>query len=175
MKNNALSWSDGLSIMEIFAWMSDSSFGVWVRESTWAYPGLLFLHTLGLGALVGLSSVLDFRLLGVAPRVPLDAMEPLFPYMWAGFWVNAVSGALLFFADAPKKVVNPAFLIKMVLIVLAVMNMRAVKRRAFSTSPPVAEGTLGHDAKVLAAISLALWVGAVTAGRLMAYTTPIVP
>jgi hypothetical protein len=87
--------------MAFLAWLSASAVGQWVSGSTWAYPGLLFVHTLGLGVLVGLNSAVGLRLLGFAPRIPVAAMEPLFPYMWAGFWLNAVSGSVLFIADAP--------------------------------------------------------------------------
>ena len=161
--------------MTFLAWLSASAVGQWVSGSTWAYPGLLFVHTLGLGVLVGLNSAVGLRLLGFAPRIPVAAMEPLFPYMWAGFWLNAVSGSVLFIADAPKKAANPSFLIKLVLIACAVVVMRALKRHAFE---PLNRGTLEPlnlpdvtgRTKMLAAMSLALWAGAITAGRLMAYT-----
>ena len=103
-------------------------------------------------------------------------MEPLFPYMWAGFWVNAVSGSVLFINDAPKKATNPSFIVKLVLIALAVVVMRALKRHAFPNplNPsnllnPLNQIVSGRT-KMLAAICLLLWAGAITAGRLMAYT-----
>ena len=169
--------------MAFLAWLSSSAVGEWVSGSTWVYPGLLFAHTLGLGVLVGLNSAIGLRLLGCAPRVPVEAMEPLFPYMWAGFWVNAVSGSVLFVADAPKKAANPSFIVKLVLIALAVVVMRALKRHAFEIAPnpsnlsnpsnpsnPSKDVVVSGRAKMLAALSLLLWAGAITAGRLMAYT-----
>jgi hypothetical protein len=147
--------------MAFLAWLSGSPLGEWVSGSTWVYPGLLFIHTLGLAILVGLNSALGLRLLGCAPRVPVADLEPLFPYMWAGFWVNAVSGSVLFVADAPKKAANPSFIVKLALIAV-------LRREAFSRS-----GLVTGRAKVLAAASLALWVGAITAGRLMAYTAAL--
>jgi hypothetical protein len=121
---------------------------------------------------VGLNSVVGLRLLGIAPGVPVADMEPLFQYMWIGFWVNAVSGSVLFIADAPKKAANPSFIVKLVLIALAVWVMRALKRVAFPHS-----GTSNRFGsrriKLLAAASLLLWGGAITAGRLMAYTAAL--
>jgi hypothetical protein len=154
--------------MAFLAWLSGSPVGEWVSGSTWAYPGLLFVHTLGLGILVGLNSAVGLRLLGFAPQIPLAGMEPLFPYMWAGFWVNAVSGSVLFIADAPKKAANPSFIVKLALIAAAVVVMRALRREAFPRSGPP---TL--RARPLAAASLVLWAGAITAGRLMAYTAAL--
>ena len=154
--------------MAFLAWLSASPVGEWVSGSTWVYPGLLFVHTLGLGILVGLNSALGLRLLGFAPQVPVAGLEPMFPYMWAGFWVNAASGSVLFIADAPKKAANPSFLVKLALIAVAVVVMRALRREAFSGSSGVS-----RRARLLAASSLALWAGAITAGRLMAYTTAL--
>jgi hypothetical protein len=157
--------------MAFLAWLSGSPLGEWVSGSTWVYPGLLFLHTLGLGILVGLNAAVGLRLLGFAPNIPVADMEPLFPYMWAGFWLNAVSGSVLFVADAPKKAANPSFIVKLVLIALAVWVMRALRRHAFSHSSN--DGLVSRRAKLLAGLSLALWGGAITAGRLMAYTQAI--
>ena len=165
--------------MAFLTWLSGSPVGEWVSSSTWVYPSLLFVHTLGLGILVGLNSAVGLRLLGVAPRIPVAAMKPLFPYMWAGFWVNAVSGSVLFINDAPKKATNPSFIVKLVLIALAVVVMRALKRHAFpfavnpvNSSNPLNEIVSGRT-KMLASISLLLWAGAITAGRLMAYTAAL--
>jgi hypothetical protein len=158
--------------MAFLAWLSGSPVGEWVSGSTWAYPGLLFVHTLGLGVLVGLNSAVGLRLLGFAPSVPVADMEPLFQYMWIGFWVNAVSGSVLFIADAPKKAANPSFIIKLVLIALAVWVMRALKRHAFPRSGS-STTFVSRRVRLLAAASLALWGGAITAGRLMAYTAAL--
>jgi len=163
--------------MAFLAWLSGSPLGEWVSASTWVYPALLFLHTLGLGILVGLNAAVGLRLLGFAPNIPVADMEPLFPYMWSGFWVNAVSGSVLFVADAPKKAANPSFIVKLVLIALAVWVMRALRRHAFphSSNPSnfLNERVVSRRAKLLAALSLVLWGGAITAGRLMAYTQAI--
>jgi hypothetical protein len=164
--------------MAFLAWLSSSPVGEWVSSSTWVYPSLLFVHTLGLGILVGLNSAVGLRLLGFAPSIPVAAMKPLFPYMWAGFWVNAVSGSVLFINDAPKKATNPSFIVKLVLIAIAVFVMRALKRHAFPIAPNVKPSNplnplnqiVSGPTKMLAAISLLLWAGAITAGRLMAYT-----
>jgi hypothetical protein len=158
--------------MAFLAWLSGSPVGEWVSGSTWAYPGLLFLHTLGLGVLVGLNSAVGLRLLGFAPNVPVADMEPLFQYMWMGFWVNAVSGSVLFIADAPKKAANPSFIVKLVLIALAVWVMRALKQHAFHQLGS-SNVLVSRRVRLLAAASLVLWGGAITAGRLMAYTAAL--
>ena len=86
------------------------------------------MHTLGLGVLVGASTVIDLRLLGAASRIPLEPLRRLFPIMWAGFWVNAISGVALFAADATTKGTTTVFLSKLVIIVLAVVVLMSIKR-----------------------------------------------
>ena len=151
--------------------LENSAFGTWVRESKslWAYPTILFLHTVGLGFLVGLNAAIDLRILGVARKAPLAPMEKFFKIMWAAFWVNALSGIALLIADATTKLANPVFYIKMSFVALAIINMAALRRRVFrGTSMDVA-----RFGRALAITSLIFWGGAITAGRLMAYFGPV--
>src|SRR5206468_10140089 len=112
------------NMMGFFAWLESTAFCIWVRESdsVWAYPTILFLHTVGLGLVAGVSAAIDLRILGFAARLPLAPMEEFFPIMWAGFWINAVSGTVLLIADATTKLTNPVFYVKMGFIALAVIN-----------------------------------------------------
>ena len=52
-------------MMALFVWIEQSALSVWVRESPslLAFPFILFLHTLGLALLAGISVALDFWLL----------------------------------------------------------------------------------------------------------------
>ena len=154
--------------------LENSAFGTWVRESKslWAYPTILFLHTVGLGFLVGLNAAIDLRILGVARKVPLAPMESFYKIMWAAFWVNALSGTALLIADATTKLTNPVFYIKMSFVALAVINMVAIRRRVFHRRgfDVAAAAAFG---RALAITSLIFWGGAITAGRLMAYFGPV--
>jgi len=146
-----------------------SAFCTWVRESNslWAYPGIAFMHTVGTAMLVGMSAIVNLRVLGFARRLPLAPLARYFPIIWAGFWASAISGAILFAADATSKLVSPLFGVKMLAIVFGVLSMMAIRRtivRDPSVTPPLA----GRE-KWLAAASLLLWFGAIAAGRLMAY------
>jgi hypothetical protein len=142
-----------------------------MRESPsiWAYPTVLTLHTVGLGVLVGANAVIDFRLLGFAPRLPIPSLAPLYRFMWAGFAMNAVTGVMLFASDATVKAKQPVFYIKLMLIALALV-MTAVIRRTVERGPALRDADpSSRPGRHLAALSLLLWAGAVTAGRLMAY------
>ena len=152
-------------------WLEGSAVGVWTRESPsiWAYPTVLTLHTVGLGVLVGANAVIDFRLLGFAPRLPIPSLAPLYRFMWAGFVINAATGVMLFASAATTKAKQPVFYIKLTLIALALV-VTAVIRRTGERGPALhdADPSAGPGRR-LAALSLLLWAGAVTAGRLMAY------
>jgi hypothetical protein len=161
-------------MMAFLAALEKSAFGTWVRESSslWAYPTILFMHTVGLGFLVGLNTAIDLRILGVAPRLPLAPMEKFYRVMWLAFWINAISGSMLLVADATTKMTNPVFFIKMAFVALAVLNMTLIKTWVFGR-PSLDLTPLGASAKALAVASLILWAGAITAGRLMAYFGPV--
>ncbi len=160
--------------MEFFVWLENSAFFSWVRESSslLAYPAVSFLHTFGLGILVGISIAVSLRILGLGPGIPLSAMQRLFPIMWAGFVVNAISGTILMIQDASTKLINPLLYIKLVLIALSVVVLEFIKRKVFR-NPSLDHGPVAMNGKILAAISIALWIGAITAGRLMGYIGPV--
>ena len=156
-------------MLDLLASLENTAFASWLRESgsIWAYPAVLTLHTLGLGVLVGASAVIDLRLLGAAPHIPIEPLRRLFPIMWAGFWVNAISGVLLFVTDATTKGTTTVFLSKLGIIVLAVVVLTAIKRLVFGHNPLASDPPM--SVKALAAASLALWLAAIITGRYMAY------
>jgi hypothetical protein len=83
--------------MEFFNWVQDSGFATWLREADALYSYDLFLvsHAIGMAMVVGLSVAVALRILGVAPGLPLGPMKHFFPFMFAGFWLNLLSGIVL--------------------------------------------------------------------------------
>ena len=155
--------------MNVLVALEQSAFSTWIRESpsVWAYPTILFLHTIGLGFLVGASMVIDLRMLGFSSAMPLEPMKKFFPVMWFGFWVNALSGVVLVMIDASKMLVNPLFYIKIGFIALAVSCGRLIGNRVFAGSS--GKTSIPASGRVLAGASLFFWACAITAGRLTAY------
>ena len=147
--------------------IEQSGAAIWIRESgvLYGYPLILFLHTLGLSTLIDLSSAINLRLLGFASGIPLASLDRLFWLMWAGLALTAATGILLFVADATKHASNPAFLVKLVFVLLAVTALALIWTRVFRGQ---------HSGRILAASSLACWFGALSAGRLMAYIAEFV-
>ena len=151
--------------------IEESGFSAWLRESEspFAFYFVLLFHTFGLALLVGANAVIDLRLLGIEREIPLMPLKRLFGIMWAGFAINAASGVLLLIAYPTKALTNPVFYLKLVLIAIAVWVMTRLNSQVFG-DPSSSEATMMAQAKRLAKWSLALWIGAITAGRLLAYT-----
>jgi hypothetical protein len=151
----------------VLAQLEQSGLAVWIRESgvLYGYPLILFLHTLGLSTVVGVSVAIDLRLLGVASRIPLASLDKLFGLVWTGFALTAATGALLFVADATKHASNPAFSVKLAFVGGGVATVALVRRRVFRGQ---------QRGSFLAAASLVCWLVALTAGRLMAYVSEFI-
>jgi hypothetical protein len=90
--------------------------------------------------------------------------------MWLGFIVNALSGAMLFAADAPRKAANPLFEFKLVLIAVGVAVMALMERRLLQAGSGAAVAGPERWLTRLAIASLVIWTAAIAAGRLVAYT-----
>ena len=153
---------------DLLASLEASAFATWLRESpsVWAYPTVLTLHTLGLGVLVGANWMVDLRVLGVARAVPLGILSRAFPIMWAGFWVNAITGVLLFAAD-PSKGMTTLFMWKLGTIAVGVALILLLKRKVYGRGVEMDSASVG--VKTMAALSLVIWIGAIATGRWMAY------
>jgi len=152
-------------------WLHETALAQAMRDSLWLYPAVETAHILGIVTLVGSAAMFDFRLLGLSRRLPVaDMARHLLPWAHRGLAIQIVTGFLLFLADPVELVGNSAFRLKLVLIVLAGCNVtvfhagvfRSVTRWDRDAEPPPA-------AKAAALLSLMLWAGVVSAGRLIAY------
>lgn len=151
--------------------IENSAFATFVRESPtlFGYTAVLSLHAIGLAIVAGVNAVVALRLLGIAREIPLRPVVKLFPLMYAGFWVNALSGVALLSANASGMLVNTMFWIKMVFIALAVAVMRVMRQTIFSDAALAGGGVEDARGRQLAIASLVCWTGAIIAGRMTAY------
>jgi hypothetical protein len=152
----------------VFAWLENSALSTWIRESEaiYGFPGILVLHTLGMGFLAGVNAAIDLRILGLVPRVPLAAMAGFLPVAWIALAVNVASGLLLLLAYPTKALTNPLFYLKLLLIAGGLIFLVRIIREVLPGRLPDRSGR----ARLLAAGSLICWFGAIAAGRLLAYT-----
>jgi hypothetical protein len=133
--------------MAILEWLEGNALSTLVRETNLFYY-LLTAHSVGMGFLVGVNAMLDLRLLSFAPGLPLPAMKKLFPVMWVGFWVNAISGVVLVAAHATEHLRDPVFYIKLTAIALAIVILQIFDRRVFNVPAhvPMPARSLGSAA-----------------------------
>ena len=144
-----------------------------VMHTQWAWPIAESLHFIGLTLLVGTIFLFDLRLLGVGSRIPIEAVHRLIPFGLAGFACNAVTGVMFVMAEPDQYVYNPSFHWKVLFITLAGLNAgmfyltsyrRVVALGAPRVTPPLA--------RVIAVVSISLWIGVIVAGRLLTFYRP---
>lgn len=129
-------------------------------------------HLFGIVSLVGATSALDLRLMGLTmKREPVSRIAGrLLPWAWAGLTIQVLTGFCLFASEATRCFENKAFRIKMVMLVLAGLNAlifhQTVYRRVarWDDAPATPLG-----AKFAGCCSILLWFGIVAAGRWIAF------
>jgi uncharacterized membrane protein len=148
--------------MHFCQWLEHTSFIVWVSNSIVASTIVELTHYFSLFLLVGSIVLVDLRILGLAARQrnATEFASQLFPWMWAGLALNFLSGFLLFAGDATTFYANWVFHIKLTVILLAVIFGVIVQSnvRRWDQPPSIPVG-----AKVLALVSLVLWIGSILA------------
>jgi hypothetical protein len=162
--------SFGSTLMDLFTALEQSSLGFVVRSSPLLYPLTNVAHIIGVILLVGPIMMLDLRLLGLSRRIPLRLLaQHLLPWAIFGLLIMLVSGFLLFTAEATAYAVNPVFQFKVVLIIAGILNaiiFELLARRNWRDWENYAVPLIG---KLLALISLVIWLLVAISGRLIAY------
>lgn len=155
--------------MNVFEWMEQTPFAIWVGESLWSYPMLIGAHAVGLAIVVGTLTMVDLRLLNNFSGIRFEALTDLIKLAWAGFVINALSGIALFTSQATNFASNRPFLIKISLIFLAAICTAVIQHKLRESGEQWNDGSTPASVKGLAAFSMFCWLGAITAGRLTAY------
>ena len=164
--------------MQFLEWLQSWPFSEWVQVSEWGFPMLLSFHSIGLAAVVGIIVMLDARILGFAKSFPISTFANLMPIAWLGFFVNFVSGTLLFAADATRLVTNWPFLLKMACVAVGIatawitsreLNFPAYQHASLADAADMGEPAPTRKLKAVAIASLLIWTLALIGGRLIAY------
>ena len=146
------------------------AFSQWVKDAPtiWAFPTILIVHTLGMSIVAGVSAMLSLIVLGFWPAVPIKPFARVFPLLWFGFVINAITGTMMLVADATTKLTSLDFYIKMAFVFAGMFVLIRMRRQIFE-DPQLDKAPVSGNAKILAWASLACWFGAITTGRLLAY------
>jgi hypothetical protein len=136
-----------------------------LRRSAILYPLVNAAHILCFGLLVGAIATLDLRLLGLFRRHSLAHLGPPLRRVAAvGLGLAALTGLLLFSTRPVAYVENPAFLVKLGLIGLGLVNV-ALLHRNRHWRRAVEGGAVEPSVRAAALVSLLVWAGVVVAGR----------
>ena len=163
-----------MTIADILSFVESSQLAGKIRESLYLFPLIESCHVLGLTMVFGTIAIIDLRLLGIASsrrsfrKIATDVLK----WTWAAFGLTVVTGSLMFITNAAVYYHNFFFRTKMVLLVLAGINMLAFELTAARTmhrwdsdrAAPLAGRTV-------AAFSLLLWIAIIFLGRWTGFTT----
>jgi hypothetical protein len=145
-----------------------------IRDSLYLFPLLESVHVMALSVVFGTILIVDLRLLGVASRHrPFVRMSSeLLRITWGAFAMAALTGALMFITNARVYAGNTSFRVKMVLLVLAGINMAVFHLTAGRTVVRwESERFAPRSGRVTAALSVTLWIAIIFAGRVIGFTT----
>jgi hypothetical protein len=152
--------------------LQTSHIALGIRDSLYWFPVLEAVHVIALSLVFGTILIVDLRVLGIAStrrlfrRVSGDALA----WTWAAFALAIVTGALMFTSNAIVYFDNIAFRIKMILIVLAGLNMALFHLTERDSDSWHLQRPAPGLARFCAIASLLLWVGVIGAGRTIGFT-----
>jgi len=161
-----------MSLYSICEWLQNTGWGTGIRESTWVFPIIETTHVLGLALSVGTVAILDLRLLGLGLKRESvsQVMGQILPWSLSGFAIMFATGILLFWSQAVKAYDSVFFRIKILLLFFTLINALVFQ---FTVYRSMAEWDRAPvtplRARLAGAVSIALWIGIIAAGRTMAY------
>ena len=159
------------NILAICHWLETTSLGTTIAQSSWLFPAIESIHMFGIVSVVGATSILDLRLMGVAFCGDSAAGVVRGTLKWAlyGFVLMLVTGALMFVSEATRSYTNTGFRWKMLLLVLAGLNALIFHFTAYRSVDRWDKGVTPFGAKFAGTFSILLWFGIVAMGRWIAF------
>lgn len=154
-------------VQEFLAALEASGLGHAARNTVWLYPLANLAHVLGAALLVGSIAVFDVLVLQRSYPQATAAGTVAIPLAASGVALQAVSGVVLFAAEATAIAGNPAFLVKVALLVVGLANVAAF--HAYRRATAVAVEDRGVAVRLHAMLSLGVWIAVLLAGRTIAY------
>ena len=164
------------SITGFLEWLQGWPLAVFIHKKPWAFTTIEVVHVFAISLVIGTIMIVDLRLLGIAStkRPFAELSRQVLPFTWAAFVVAVIAGLLLFISRAADYFGSPVYWVKMLLIVLAGINMmifefitvRDVQKWNINSTPP-------PPARLAGGISITCWVLVAVLGRLIAFNLPM--
>jgi hypothetical protein len=161
------------SLTDLMDWLEATSLAVFIHRTAWAFTTVELVHVFAISLVVGTIAMVDLRLLGLAStkRPFTELAGQVLPFTWVAFVLAVTAGSLLFISQATAYFASTTFRIKMLVIVLAGINMlvfelitvRGVQDWDRKPVPAL-------PARLAGGISLTCWILVVIFGRWTGFT-----
>jgi hypothetical protein len=160
------------SVQAFSDWLAATPLSMQIKTVDWVIPTVQTIHILSISIVMSAAAMVDLRVLGVLWRgQPLAAVAYRFvPWVWWTLIVLFLSGSTLIIGEPGRSLRNPAFILKMSMLA-AVLVLTLIFQRGLRHNDRFWENSPGRriGARLIAAVSLAFWIGIVFAGRWIAY------
>ena len=159
-------------ILEFCKWLGQTQLSIAIQSVSWVIPTVQTVHILCVAVIVTYSAMLDLRLMGVAgkSRSIAQMTDDAMPWIWNALKLLATTGAILIIAEPARELTNAAFWLKMSLlavgVALTVLVQRGVRKNEGYWESTVSKRRM---ARVVAVVSILLWISIVSAGRWIGY------
>ena len=154
-------------------WLSETPLSLTIQNVAWIIPSVQTIHIICVSIVFSSALMIDLRMLNIIGRSQATGAYTarFMPWIWTTLIVLLLSGAILITGEPTRSLENPSFQLKMTLLILAMLTTLGIQRPLAG-----AEGYWDQAnrrkvlAKLVAVVSLCLWVGIIFAGRWIAYT-----
>lgn len=152
-------------MMHFLEWLQATPLSVAIAER-W-FPLIESFHVITMAIVTGTIFIVDTRLVGfTSTKLPFTYLsDRLLPWTWGAFVCSAITGTLMFIGNATMYYGNVPFRVKMVLLVVAALNMAFFQMVTFRGVASWDMGRPPAAARAAGFCSLALWCGVIGFGR----------
>lgn len=155
---------------ELTLWLQSTALSHAIVGRTWIWPAAEVIHFFGLALVLGIVGLLDLRLMGFLPRIPIGALHEMVPFALGGFAVNVISGTVFLVGHPEQYVHNVSWWLKVASLAVAGANALVFERL-------YARQTLGQEVgepmptavRWIGAISMASWLSVLYWGRMLPF------
>jgi len=159
-------------ILSLAQWLQSIGFLAAIRESALVYPVIMTTHLSCIAIFGGMILMTDMRLLGLALKkyTVTEVVTGLRPWKWLGFIIMVTMGVLLAGSEAEKYYHNPYFWFKMTFLALVGVHALIFRPSVYNKTEEIDRAPMiPARAKAAACLSLLIWTGVLTMGRLIGY------
>jgi cation transport ATPase len=156
-------------LLDFCAYLENTQLALVIQDSFWIVPVMQTLHILSISALLVSALMINLRVLNIISKSDLISavVSRYINIIWLALPVLLISGSILIVGEPARSLANPAFQMKMVMLIAVIFMTIGIQRMASTVNDQMqAKGII----KLLAALSVLLWLGIVACGRWIAYT-----